>query len=182
MAWDTLPANLEFISNDGAVTPVINGNYIRWDMAGQTLTAGSSIYLDFTVEITGITPGNLIATTAGTDYRDPYYSPPFGRHPPVFSSVHYYPEGQPIIYPNPFNPASASGGTLKFVNVAPGSLIGIYTISGENVAILNCMSTRAVWDGRNRTGSRVSSGIYYYLITNQNSGQVKRGKIFVIKN
>jgi len=151
-------------------------------MAGQTLNAGSQVAIDFTVQIMSVSEGQMITTTAGADYNDPYYTQAFGRHPPVFSSVHYYPEGQPIVFPNPFNPASANGGTLKFVDVVPGSLVMIYTISGENVAAMNCLSSRLEWDGRNRSGAKVSAGIYYYLITNQVSNQVKRGKIFIIKN
>jgi hypothetical protein len=167
------------LTNSASVPDSINNQVITWDFTGQTLAAGASLYIDFTVEITTIAPGDMIATTAGTDYNDPYYSGPFGRHPPIFSSVHFYPEGQPVIYPNPFS--LSVKGLLKFVNMVPGSLITIYTVSGEIVTSIDCPKVREEWNGKNRQGASISPGIYFYLITNQNTKQIKRGKIFIVK-
>jgi hypothetical protein len=179
MVWDTLPANLIFIQNLASVPDSISNQVVTWNFSGQTLAAGQSLYIDFTAQITDISQGDLIATTAGTDYNDPYYSGPFGRHPPIFSSVNFYPEGQPVIYPNPFS--LSKDRLLKIVNMVPGSLITFYTLSGEIVTSIDCAWVTQEWNARNRQGSVVSPGIYYYLITNQNTKQIKRGKLFIVR-
>jgi uncharacterized repeat protein (TIGR01451 family) len=178
--WETLPNNLVFTQNFATVAPAITGQYILWDFTGQTLAAGQQMAVEFSVVISSITPGDMIETVAGADYHDPYYSGAFGRHPPIFSYMHFYPEGQVIVVPNPYN--ITSNKTLKFLNIVPGSLIAIYTLSGEMVNSLDSSGIRAEWNGKNRNNSAVSPGIYYYLITNQATGQIKRGKIFIVKN
>jgi streptogramin lyase len=80
------------------------------------------------------------------------------------------------VYPNPFIPKE---GHLRvtFSHVPDGSVLRIYTMSGELV----CETERVVngfayWDGRNRAGEEVSSGIYFYAI-----GEKKRGAIALVR-
>jgi uncharacterized repeat protein (TIGR01451 family) len=182
IAWDTLPANLLFLSSDAGVIPSINGQTLIWDFTGQTLAAHQEIRINYTVEITVLVEGDLISTTAWVDYYDQHYTSALGRHPAIPSSVHFYPEGQAATFPNPFNPDRAKDGLLKFINVTPGSLITIYTVSGEMVASIDCKVIRAEWNGKNNRGSRVSPGVYFYIIKNLETGKARRGKIFIVKN
>lgn len=179
--WDSLPSNLTYLSSLGPVTPVINNNVLYWDMTGLTLAANSTLNIDFWVRINAIIPLDLIETAALADYNDPFYVPALGRHPPVMSAVHYYPEDLPVVFPNPFNPDKAVNNKLKFLNVIPGSTIIITTLSGEYVTAKSASMIREEWDGKNSGNKPVSPGIYYYIIKNPANGVVHVGKIFVVR-
>lgn len=67
-------------------------------------------------------------------------------------------------YPNPFNPETMIAYELKeavFINLKVYDLLG-----GEVITLVNERQTvgshQAVWDGRNKYGKGVSSGIYFY--------------------
>jgi flagellar hook assembly protein FlgD len=56
----------------------------------------------------------------------------------------------------------------------------IYTVSGELVIKLQPDGTGLItWGGRNSNGSKVSSGVYYYLIKS-GSTTLLSGKLLVI--
>lgn len=84
--------------------------------------------------------------------------------------------------PNPFG---ARGTTLRFALPRKGDVdLAIYSISGRRVRSL-VSGTRPAglhaidWDGRNESGERVSSGIYFYRI--EAGGQKATGKIVLLK-
>ncbi len=82
------------------------------------------------------------------------------------------------VWPNPFNPVYAVNGVLKAYQVPPGSTMTLYTVSGEPVNTVGETNGLILWDGRNKNGHIVSSGIYYYVI--QNSGKLLyRGKLLI---
>jgi len=69
--------------------------------------------------------------------------------------------------PNPLNPST----TISFVLSQPGNVgLHVYDISGR---LVNTLADRymergiheVMWDGTTRSGSRVSSGVYYYVLT-----------------
>jgi len=141
---------------------------------------GTSVKLRFVAVISSMGADGIIANTAFADYNDPHYEK--SKHPPVSSDISYFPEGKVIVYPNPYNPAYAKGGALKFINLVPGSRVEIYTISGENVTGLFSPGVSVKWDGKNRFGKKVSPGIYYYVIINLNSQEKTTGKIFILSD
>jgi len=94
--------------------------------------------------------------------------------------------GQPVIadqvilfpnYPNPFNPLTTIRFTLPRAN--PVSLI-VYDINGKEVMPLLAGKTlppgehRIFWEGKNRNGLPVSSGIYFYQLKAGNFNQVRK--------
>jgi hypothetical protein len=86
-----------------------------------------------------------------------------------------------INYPNPFNSS-----TSFYIKIPPGfiyekSEINIYSINGEIVNTINIKEgTPAVWNGVNRYGETVSSGIYYYQLALD--GKVhKSGSMILLK-
>lgn len=88
-------------------------------------------------------------------------------------------------YPNPFKPDGHN--TLQIVNQPVGSLpLGknrcqIYSASGDLIIKLKENEfSRFEWDGRNKAGRLVSSGIYYFVVTDPD-GTAKRGKIAIIR-
>lgn len=90
-------------------------------------------------------------------------------------------------YPVPWRPFSAdqarygtTAGGITFVNLPQAGTIRIYTLSGQLVrsqALDGSLSW--VWDGRNGAGQGVASGSYLWMA--QSGGNVKTGKLMVIK-
>ena len=184
--WDTLPAGMTYTGSPEVVKPTVAGNYLSWDLTidpstGNPYLLGPGQILDIQVDvvINSIDPASMPFTdVVGVDYNDPMYTPAVGKHPPLYSKDSFYPIGDPVVYPNPYNPDS--GVPLIFDNVVPGSLIQIYTLSGERVAAIQAPAIKVTWDGKNTRGIIVSPGIYYFVIHNQTTGQAKKGKLFVI--
>ncbi|HQB98773.1 MAG TPA: FlgD immunoglobulin-like domain containing protein, partial [Candidatus Cloacimonadota bacterium] len=88
-------------------------------------------------------------------------------------------------YPNPFRPDGFK--TLQIVNQPSDSMpIGknlcrIYSASGALVRKLQeSPMARFEWDGRNDAGTIVSSGVYYFVVADD-EGETGRGKLAIIR-
>jgi len=182
--WDTLPGEVEFVSNYFVVNPVIEAGVVTWEMPkDMKLKPGEKIIIEFKVKMSKTDGQGFIENTVSADYQDGYYNDEYGngRHPVITSNVNEYPEGPIIAYPNPYKKSGESKG-IKFANLPPDCTVQIYTVSGESViALKTSIGSRVVWDCKNKTGVEVSSGIYYYVVLNKYSRQIVKGKIFIIK-
>jgi len=75
-------------------------------------------------------------------------------------------EGRVIASPNPLNPSTL----ISFELSKPGSVkLNVYDVSGRLVKTLadRFMGSgvqHVAWDGTSRTGSRVASGVYFYVL------------------
>ncbi len=79
-------------------------------------------------------------------------------------------------YPNPFNPETNIGFRISDVGIVQ---LKIYDISGRLLKTLvnesmNAGDYTSVWDGKNRFGQEVSSGIYFYQLSVKASGKKKQ--------
>lgn len=84
------------------------------------------------------------------------------------------------IGPNPFLVPSSQ--PLIIRNLVANSTIKILTTSGLVVTeFLAQGGGRAFWDGRDRNGKLVSSGIYFVVAYSENGSQVVTGKVAVIR-
>jgi len=90
------------------------------------------------------------------------------------------------VFPNPFCPER--DGILQIVNLPSHSMpLGkntcrIYDVSGQLVIDLpESITARFEWNGNNKYGKQCSSGIYYYLVSD-NKGTIRRGKIALIRS
>lgn len=88
-------------------------------------------------------------------------------------------------FPNPFKPDGTN--TTQIVNLPEDSLPAgenecrIYSSSGSLVIKLKeTPFSRFEWDGKNKSGGLVSSGIYFFVVTDKN-GKTKRGKLAIIR-
>ena len=79
-------------------------------------------------------------------------------------------------YPNPFNPTT-------WINFAlPKSsevTVNIFNSRGQLIrtlanGVMNAGFHQIAWDGRNSTGTKVTSGVYLYQLKTENSNQVKK--------
>lgn len=80
-------------------------------------------------------------------------------------------------FPNPFNPAT----TIRYgLPQAEKVTLQIYNVLGEEVVTLLSDERQeagyhaAIWDGRNREGRQVSSGMYVYRLRAGNSVMTKK--------
>jgi hypothetical protein len=85
--------------------------------------------------------------------------------------------------PNPFILGNGTSYTIK--NLAAKSQVKIFNLSGQLVRRLSSdtggvQGSRAVWDGKDDNRNLVPSGIYIYLVYNE-QGQTGTGKIAVIR-
>jgi uncharacterized repeat protein (TIGR01451 family) len=180
--WDTLPAELDYVQTQSTGSAAVSGKYIVWDMPeGFVLNPGEYMTIVFTAKISSIEEGSLVIDTASVDYNDDSYTGST-RHPALTSSQSFYPEGQVIVFPNPFDSTTAVNGTMKFLNLVPGALIQIYSLSGESVFSVDIgNNVKYFWNISNRFGKKVSPGVYYWAIKNPVNGRTDTGKIFLVK-
>lgn len=88
--------------------------------------------------------------------------------------------------PNPFILGDGSNTPLTFYNLAPGSEVKILTMNGQLVRTLDPKNfnenkgAMAQWDGRTQEGKYVATGVYLFLISNE-EGQDTAGKILVVR-
>ncbi|PIZ14857.1 hypothetical protein COY52_10920 [Candidatus Desantisbacteria bacterium CG_4_10_14_0_8_um_filter_48_22] len=87
-----------------------------------------------------------------------------------------------LVFPNPYIPAQAVGGTVKFNHLTKLATIRIYNSVGEFIkeVAVDDPNGEASWNGKNASGVDVAPGIYIYVITNP-SGNRTTGKIGLIR-
>jgi len=79
-------------------------------------------------------------------------------------------------YPNPFNPETQ----IRFYLPAAGRVVmGIYNLLGQKILTLTdgrfeSGSHSLVWNGNDRNGNDIASGIYFYQLKSGSFSQVKK--------
>jgi len=86
----------------------------------------------------------------------------------------------PRAYPSPWRSDRDSGIPITFDQLSGNSTIDIFTISGHLVQSLTTSNTSTTWYRTNKSGDTVASGLYFYVITND-QGQKASGKLVIIK-
>ena len=84
-------------------------------------------------------------------------------------------------YPNPFNPdtwipyqlSEVSTVTVKIYDVT-GSLVRTIEVGHKPVGYYLTRERAAYWDGRNKSGEPVSSGVYFYTLNTDTYTQTRR--------
>ncbi len=114
------------------------------------------------------------STITNTPTLTPTYTPTFTPT----TTFSFTPTCVPHVWPDPYNPKFAVSGFLNLSCLPLDSTVSFYTLSGELVQSLPETGGMVQWNGRNRNGALVSSGIYYYVIQ---LGQqvIQHGKILV---
>ncbi len=88
--------------------------------------------------------------------------------------------------PNPFYLGNTADNYLYIRNLTSNSQIKILTVNGRLVRTLDSSNSSEVlgsfaqWNGRNQNGRLVSSGVYLYMVTDEN-GNSTTGKFLVIR-
>ena len=85
------------------------------------------------------------------------------------------------VYPNSYK-SSAGHTNIKFADLTSHTKVQIFNIIGELVYEdeKDTPFGELVWDVKNSIGEPIASGVYIYMITN-NNGQTKKGKLAIIR-
>lgn len=86
---------------------------------------------------------------------------------------------KPFIFPNPVPPGYT--GTIAFRNLPERAWVKITELNGKLVHETRSLGGQAVWNGKNRQGERVSSGVYLIYVADESNVQQVAGKLFFIK-
>lgn len=178
--WDTLPDCLKFIDCISGSQPKVINNFIYWDFseAPLTLCKDESVVIEFEAELIKIPENKTVINKIIGDYNDGYYTG-VQRHPPIFSSATFFLDDTPVIYPNPYKLGDNKYNWIKIDNLSTGSLIQIFTISGELVISTYTDDNKFLWDAKNKRGSKISAGIYYWIIKTP-TNKTYKGSLFII--
>jgi len=84
------------------------------------------------------------------------------------------------VYPSPWRSNLHQGRDITFDGLTDNATVKIFTLSGHWVQTLGPAGERVTWNLKNSAGDLVASGLYFYLITN-NQGQRTRGKFAIIR-
>jgi hypothetical protein len=88
--------------------------------------------------------------------------------------------GAARVSPNPWRSDRHAGFPVTFDQLTLGSQVKLFTLSGHWVRTLPALDGYANWDLKNDSGDAVASGLYLYVITN-NQGQKTAGKFAIIR-
>ena len=84
------------------------------------------------------------------------------------------------IFPNPWRADKHASLPITFDSLATNSTVKIFTLAGHWVKTLPISSSSVTWDLTNHSGNKVASGLYIYLITNDQN-QKTTGQIAIIR-
>lgn len=130
----------------------------------------------FTSSNSGLVDNEIRGMSIDPVTGDLYIATNFGlsRYPSIFGPPTENID-EVIAFPNPFVIAS-SDDLLRFNFNRPGD-VRIYTVAGD---LVRTVRVNEGWDGRNDGGVDVASGVYLYIITDD-EGNVGRGKVLLVR-
>ena len=82
-------------------------------------------------------------------------------------------------FPIPFR-RSEGGEGIYFTNLPENGEVQIYTLAGNIIFRKNNMSPFLIWNARNKSGKKIGSGLYLYVIKNSSNKKVASGKLIII--
>lgn len=85
------------------------------------------------------------------------------------------------IYPNPWrSDVHAAHPSITFSGLTVGTTVRLFTVAGRQATVLHSDGPSLMWDMTDDSGTKVSSGIYLYLISDAQGDKMK-GKLAIIK-
>lgn len=84
-----------------------------------------------------------------------------------------------LVFPNPVPPGY--NGTIAIRGLVNNAIVKIAELDGRLVYQTRALGGQAIWNGRHYNGSKISSGIYLVLVTDENKKEQTAAKIVFIK-
>ena len=168
-----------YLVTNGTLTPTATPTTTSTATPTQTATATATNSATNTVTATATVKTTLTPTLTPT--QTVTSSPTPSPTPTCVTSV----------WPDPYDPHTAVGGTLRVSCMDAQSTVTIFTVSGEKVRTLNYQTSTCLvpnmqgmvyycWDGLNSRMMPVATGIYFYAIQ-QGTQVTQRGKFLVVR-
>lgn len=109
-------------------------------------------------------PTSTITPTATPTWYDPALTTPT-LTPTATLTLPPTDLGFAEVFPNPFNP-NAGSGKFKVAEVPDGTEIKIFSMDGSLVkdGVFSASQRYFTWDGKNKNGTKVVSGLYYLIL------------------
>jgi hypothetical protein len=85
------------------------------------------------------------------------------------------------VYPNPVRASGDEAVTVYIEGLMEAADIRIVTASGNLVAALESRGGRVSWDGRDRFGNPVASGVYLVIAVGRSGEGTSYGRVAVIR-
>jgi hypothetical protein len=89
-----------------------------------------------------------------------------------------------LVYPNPFNPATANNKVIKISNLTLDTTMNVYNVAAELVRTINESDYGNLgflfWDGKNNNAEDLPRGVYFFVLVDQ-TGHKKTGKIGLVR-
>lgn len=123
-----------------------------------------------------------IPSTSCTSLPPSTPPPSAGGPPPIPPppGVSVPPIPTPVVFPNPWRSDRHTTPSIRFDPLPSGGNLRIFTISGHLVRDIPFSGSSATWDLTDKSGTRVASGIYLYLVVDP-AGQTARGRLAIIR-
>jgi len=171
---DTLPPELRFVSATGS--PTVTGNVVVWNVT--ELGIGEAYQTTVNVSSPLESSHAVLTNVAEVMYWTRSYGGVLRPAATDDATVILIHDALVLrVFPNPYRPASAVRGTMKFTGLPDGAEVRIFTLSGSEIIRLSgLVNHRLEWDGRNEQGSPVAEGIYFYVVEIPDA---KEGKKYV---
>jgi hypothetical protein len=87
--------------------------------------------------------------------------------------------GKPFAYPNPVRPNY--DGPIAVKNLPNNALVKVTDVSGKLIWESNATGGQFIWDGRDREGRKVNTGIYYIMATSSDNKEKAVTKLAIIR-
>jgi hypothetical protein len=123
----------------------------------------------------GLTPG-YYKISVFAQFHDGSFTPTTEGFVTVVAATSF---GNVRVYPNPWRADKPTAG-ITFDGLSDNSTVKIFDIAAHAVRTFTTSNASYTWDMTNESGDKVASGVYLYLVTN-NQGQKVRGKFSIIK-
>ncbi len=175
------------VTNTGNITDTIklaNTGDVEATLSQNSVSLASEASLDMTVTIPGSVledPGEYVVTVSATSEGDETQTAEIVTTTTVFPKTFVFPN-----FPNPCNPET----WIPYQLTEPSDVtITIYSMRGEEVRTLalghqtsglyHSKDRAAYWDGTNKFGEQVASGIYVYKFETKDSSTTQ--KMLILK-
>jgi ribosomal protein S11 len=83
------------------------------------------------------------------------------------------------VFPNPVRPEYT--GDVIISKLVENTYVKITDISGNLVYQTKSLGGQAIWDGKNKNGKKVATGVYLIFLTNEDGSETKVIKLLVVK-
>lgn len=145
-----------------------------------TTESGDKVLKKFTKENSPLISDNIRDIAVSGQSSRVYFATPKG----LASYRGRATEGQPknkdvYAFPNPVKPEYE--GPIAIKGLVTNASVKITDAAGNLVRSIQANGGQAVWDGQNRNGRAVNSGVYYVYATDEKGSQTKVTKILVVQ-